>query len=161
KPEVAQEAYTHLRDAVEAVSSSARPRMVRKLHASLGALGHQTAHWNIAVLGYANALALSDALFDEAATPGSRRKELADMAGFALFGAYAAIRVGNLNAAVKLAEAGRNRSMLEALAAAEIVASSAPPERRTEIEGAARRVRQLEEELRQVQSDDPVAVAEK
>lgn len=161
EPEAAQDAYENLTDAVKAVSSSVRPRMLRKLHASLGGLGHQVGNWDVAWLGYANALALSDALFDETATPDSRHRELADMVGFALFGAYAAVRLGNLDEAVRLAEAGRNRSMLEALAASEIIASTASPERRREIDAAARHVTQLEEELRKVQAEDPVAIAEK
>lgn len=161
KPEAVHEAYANLIDAVKVVSSSSRPRLTRNLHAAIGALGHQIGEWNISLLGYANALAQSDALFHEAATPESRSKELADMRGFALFGAYAATRLGKLNEAVLLAEHGRGRSMVEALAAAELIRNSASSERRTEIEGASRRVVELEGELREIEHDDAAAVAEK
>jgi CHAT domain-containing protein len=160
RPEAVHEAHANLIDAVQAAASS-RLRLTRSLHAAVGALGHQIGEWNISLTGYASALAQSDVLFDEAATPESRSKELADMRGFALFGAYAATRLGNLNEAVRLAEEGRGRSMVEALATAELITSNASSERRIEIKGASCRVTQLEGELRKVEHDDVAAVAEK
>jgi CHAT domain-containing protein len=161
KPEAAREAYANLTEAIEAVPSSSRSRLTRDLHAAIGGLGHQIGEWNISLLGHANALVLSDTLFDEAATPESRSKELADMRGFALFGAYAATRLGKLHEAVQLAEHGRGRSMVEALATAELIANGASSERRSEIESASRRVMELEEELRAIADDDATAIAEK
>lgn len=161
KPEAVHEAYANLIDAGEAASSSSRLRLTRNLHAAIGALGHQIGEWNISLCGYANALAPSDALFDEGATPESRSKELADMRGFSLFGAYAATRLGKLNEAVRLAEHGRGRSLVEALATAELITSGASSERSAEIEGASRRVVMLEEELREIEHDDAAAIAEK
>jgi CHAT domain-containing protein len=159
-PEAIHEAYANLTQAAEAVSPSSNPRLSRSLHAAIGALGHQIGEWNISLVGHANALALSDTLFDEAATPDSRRQELGDMRGYALFAAYAATRLGKLEDAVRLAEHGRGRSMVEAMATAELIASAASPERRREIEAASRRVTALEEELRTIKQEDPSAIAE-
>ena len=150
----------NLVDAVEAAPPSSPPRLTRKLHAAIGELGHGIGDWNISLLGYSTALALSDVLFDEAAMPKSRSRELADMRGFALFGAYAATRLGKLDEAVQLAEHGRGRSMVETLAASELITNGASPELRADIERASQRIVGLEEELRGFEHDDAAVVAE-
>jgi CHAT domain-containing protein len=156
-----KDAYGNLVEAVAAVSSSSRPRLARNLHAAIGALGHQIGEWSISLQGHANAIAQSDALFEEAATPESRRSELSDMRGFALFAAYAATRLGKLRAAVQLAEKGRGRSMVEALTTAELVASGVSAGRREEIQDASRRVAELEQRLREIEEGDPAAIAKR
>jgi hypothetical protein len=60
----------------------------------------------------------------------------------------------------QLAEHGRSRSMVEALAAAELMTSAASSECRLEIEGASHRVVEIEEELREIQHYDAAAIAE-
>lgn len=152
------QAYECFVRALEAITPSPNPRLYRDINRAMGELCHQVGAWQCALPAYATALALSEHLLDAAAAPESRTRELADMRGFALFGAYAAARLENYDEAVRLAEAGRARSLVEMLAAAEIAASGASPERREEVAAASWSVRALEAELRQLRADDPHAV---
>lgn len=159
RPDAAHEAYTSFTGALDAITPASRPRLVRDLYRAMGDLCHQVGSWECALVGYARALDLSDALFEEAAAPDSRRRELADMRGFALFAAYAAARLGRLADAVRLAERGRSRSLVEALSAAEVATSGGSRERREEVTTASRRVAALEAQLRGLEADDAHAIA--
>jgi CHAT domain-containing protein len=160
KPEAIREAHANLYEAISTLSPSSRPRLQRSLLAAMGALGHQIGNWQISLSGYASALALSDALFEESAAPESRNRELSEMRGFALFSAYAAARLGQLGEAIRLAESGRARSMVEALAGAELMSAGASAGLRDTIDALTRRVVALEQALRTLAQNDPEAVAQ-
>ena len=155
-----QEAYDCFVGALHAIKPSSNPRLFRDISRRMGELCHQVAAWPCALKAYTNALGLSEHLLDEASAPESRLKELADMQGFALFAAYAAARLEKYEDAVWLAEAGRARSLVEMLAAAEIATSGASPERRAEVSAASRGVSAFEEKLRRLRAEDPQSVME-
>ena len=154
------EAYDALRRAVDAAPAS-QLRLRRDLYRATGEFAHQFAQWHIAFPAFASALAISDVLFAEVAAPETRRKELEDMRGLALFGAYAAARVGALDHAIALAEQARSRDLADAWAAAHIGLGSAPPDARTAVTSAWRRVLELEQVVTDIRSTDATVVAEK
>lgn len=157
----ANEACKHLREAIAVASEVSHPRLCRDLHRAIGQLGHQLGSWEHSHVGYASALALSDRLFDEAAAPDSRRQELVDMRGFAQFAAYGAAREGKLDDAIRLAEHGRIRSLIETVSTTALLSSRASQELRDTLTEASRRVAHLEAELRAVEENDSRAVAQK
>lgn len=160
QPEAIREAYECLVNALAAVTPASHPRMYRDLTRSLGDLCHQVGAWDASFQAFSNALVLSEHLFDEAAAPDSRQRELADMRGFAQFGAYAAARLGELASAVHLAEAARARSLVEVLAVAEVAMSSASDEVRQRAAAAADQVTALENEFRRIRERDAHGVAD-
>ena len=157
--EAANEAYRCLLQAIEAAPVAASPRLALDLHRALGELGHQVAAFAVSGPAYAQALAISDALLDEAATPDARRQELVEARGFAQFAAYAAARIGQADEAIRLAEAGRSRALVEAMAMNAVLAAGAPPALREALAAAAGRVAALEAELGEIDARDPRAVA--
>ncbi|MGB8423399.1 CHAT domain-containing protein [Paraburkholderia sp.] len=159
--EAGNEAYDRLRQAIYAVPAASSPRLARDLYRAAGELGHQYALWDISYPAYSSALSISNFLFDEVATPDSRRQELVEARGFAQFAAYGAARVGNAEEAIRLAEASRSRSLIETMAANAFLAGHAPPEVRESLMTASSRVAALETELRSIEERDPRAVMRK
>ena len=159
--EAGNEAYRCLRQAIDAVPAALSPRLARDLHRAVGELGHQHALFGISYPAYSSALSISNFLFDEVVTPDSRRQELVEARGFAQFAAYAAARVGNAEEAIRLAEAGRSRALIEAMATNALLAGDAPPEVRESLTAMSSRVAALEAELRAIEERDPRAVARK
>ena len=157
--EAGNEAYRCLCQAIDAVPVASSPRLARDLHRAVGELGHQHALFDISYPAYSSALSISELFFDEAATPDSRRQELVEARGFAQFAAYAAARVGNAEEAIRLAEAGKSRALIESMATTALLAGDAPPEVRESLLAASSRVAALEAELRSIEERDPRAVA--
>lgn len=159
--EAGNEAYRCLRRAIDAVPVGSAPRLERDLYRAVGELGHQHGLWDISFPAYAKALSIGNRLFDEVATADSRRQELVEVRGFAQFAAYAAARSGNAEEAIRLAEAGRSRSLVENMATSALLAGHAAPEVRESLLAASSQVATLEAELRSIEERDPRAVARK
>jgi hypothetical protein len=153
------EAYHCLRRAIDAVAVASEPRLARDLYRAIGELGHQHALFEVAYPGYATALSIGNFLFDEVASPDGRRQELVEIRGCAQFAAYAAARIGRTEEAIRLAEAGRTRTLVEAMATNALLAGQAPPAVREALLAASSRVAELEAELRTIEDRDPRAIA--
>lgn len=159
--EAGNEAYRCFRRAIDAVPAASSPRLARDLNVALGEFGHQHALFDISYPAYSSALSISNFLFDEVATADGRRQELVEARGFAQFAAYAAARVGDAEEAIRLAEAGRSRALIEAMTTTALLAGDAPPKVRESLMAASSRVSELEAELRAVEERDPRAIARK
>lgn len=147
RPECLAEAVACFDHATSTDGLAGQPRLRGDLCARLGSLGHEFARWEVALRGSAGALEASDESFAAAGGAESRELELETSNRLAFIAAHAAARLGRLEDAVRHAEHGRSRTLIDAAAAEEASLASVSAEQRAEVTEARARVRRLEREL--------------
>ncbi|KVO13614.1 hypothetical protein WJ74_12860 [Burkholderia ubonensis] len=128
-----------------------------QLLARLGEFCHELGDWRGSHRAHAEACSLGNELFDEAGTSESRLLEIARSRGYALFGAYAAARMGDAPEAVRLAEFGRCMNLVDVVASTEIGLSECSESTRARAAAARARVESLERDVAKLLQADPVA----
>lgn len=150
------ETYRSFAEALAVLPSGQRGVRLLLL-ARLGEYCHELGDWSGSYRAHSEACSISSELFDEAGTPESRQFEVVQARGYALFGAYAAARLGDAPEAVRLSEFGRCRNLVEVVASTEIGLNACSESVRARVAAARARVESLERDVVTLQQADPVA----
>lgn len=154
----APKAYQCFDAALAVIDPANHTRLWREIQRRYGELAHEIGDWATTARAFSAALGAADRLFDAAGAAETRNRELADSRGFALFAANAAARLGDLDEAVRLAEHGRSRTLVDAIAATDAMLAAAPPDLRASAIDARNHVAALERQLRDVETSGGTAV---
>jgi CHAT domain-containing protein len=150
------ETYSSFDEAIAVLPSGQRGVRLL-LVARLGEFCHELGDWRGSHRANAVACSISSEVFDEAGTMESRQLEIAQSRVYALCGAYAAARLGDAPEAVRLAEFGRCRNLVDVVASTEIGLSECSESMRARVAAARARVESLERDVVKLQEADPVA----
>ncbi|HEX7705222.1 MAG TPA: hypothetical protein VF701_02080, partial [Thermoanaerobaculia bacterium] len=159
RPECLAEAVACFDHAIGIDGIADQPRLRRALFSRMGIMGHEFASWDIALRGSAGALNASDELFAASGSVESRELEIETSNELSFIAAHAAARLGRLEDAVRYAERGRSRTLVDAAAAEEAALASVSTALRAEVTDARAHVRRLESELATLESGGDMAEA--
>ncbi len=119
-----------------------------------GQAAHSARDFQTALSAFSEGLEIGEASFLSAGTSKSQRHTLQQLRGLAALAAYAAARIGQLEQAVRLAEHGCARSLLDALITSAARVAALPRDVREQVSVLETRIRTLEAELEAAEQTD-------
>jgi len=155
EPQFAEQAITHLQQALEIFTFKRFPARYRQCQRNLGLTHFQLGQFQQAHSAFVAAIEADRALINEAYTGFGRRSEVSQIGNVYSQDAYCLLRLGQLGEALVRLEQGKTRLLTESLAMDEVDLLSLPETQRQSI----RTVRQSLHELESAARSSPRAAA--